>query len=123
MTEDVIPQVDDLSQEEEAELRAALDNMVTVVKTYCEQKGKITASEKRIITAMKDTADDLAEEIIKLYKTNNQVDDMTLLEVVDRNREKILNDLLNAALTPKRKLLSEEAKEVLAMVSKELLGT
>jgi hypothetical protein len=47
---------------------------------------------------------------------------MTLLEVVDKNREKILNDLLQAALTPKKKMLSDEAKDVLAMVSKELLG-
>ncbi len=96
--------------------------MVAAVKSYCQQKGKITASEKRIIGAMKETTEGLAEEIIKLYKNNTQVDDMTLLEVVDKNREKILNDLLDAALTPKKKILSDEAKEVLGMVSKELLG-
>ncbi len=122
MTEEITPQEDILTSEEEADLRSSLDSMVAAVKTYCEQKGKITASEKRIIGAMKETSADLAEEIIKLYKTNKQVDDMSLLEVVDKNREKILNDLLHAALTPKKKMLSDEAKDVLAMVSKELLG-
>ena len=122
MTEEITPQEDNLTPEEEADLRSSLDSMVAAVKSYCEQKGKITASEKRIIGAMKETTEDLAEEIIKLYRNNTQVDDMTLLEVVDKNREKILNDLLDAALTPKKKLLSDEAKEVLGMVSKELLG-
>ena len=122
MAEEIIPQEDILTSKEEAELRSSLDGMVAAVKSYCEQKGKITASEKRIIGAMKETSEDLAEQIIKLYKTNIQVDDMTLLEVVDKNREKILNDLLDAALTPKKKMLSEEARDVLAMVSKELLG-
>ncbi|MBY9002296.1 MAG: hypothetical protein KGD64_15355 [Candidatus Heimdallarchaeota archaeon] len=122
MTEEVTPQEDILTPQEEADLRSSLDSMVEAVKTYCEQKGKITASEKRIISAMKDTTNILAEEIVKLYKSNTQVDDMTLLEIVDKNREKILNDLLYAAMTPKKRLLSEEAKEVLAMVSKELLG-
>lgn len=122
MAEEITPQEDILTPEEEADLRSSLDSMVAAVKSYCEQKGKITASEKRIIGAMKETSEDLAEEIIKLYKTNTQVDDMSLLEVVDKNREKILNDLLQAALTPKKKMLSNEAKDVLAMVSKELLG-
>ena len=122
MAEEITPQEDTLTPEEEADLRSSLDSMVAAVKSYCEQNGKITASEKRIIGAMKETSADLAEEIIKLYKTNTQVDDMTLLEVVDKNREKILNDLLQAALTPKKKMLSDEAKDVLAMVSKELLG-
>jgi len=122
LTEEITPYEDILTPEEEADLRFALDSMVAAVKSYCEQKGKITASEKRIIVAMKETTEDLAEEIVKLYKNNTQVDDMTLLEIVDKNREKILNDLLNAALTPKKKLLSDEAKEVLSMVSKELLG-
>jgi len=122
LTEEITPQEDILTPQEESDLRSALDNMVVAVKSYCEQKGKITASEKRIIGAMKATTNDLAEEIVKLYKTNTEVDDMTLLEVVDKNREKILNDLLYAALTPKKKLLSDEAKEVITMVSKELLG-
>jgi len=122
LTEETIPQEDTLTPKEEADLKSSLDSMVNAVKFYCEQKGKITASEKRIIGAMKETTEDLAEEIIKLYKNNTQVDDMTLLEVVDKNREKILNDLLQAALTPKKKMLSDEAKDVLIMVSKELLG-
>ena len=122
MTEEITPQEDVLTPEEEDDLRSSLDNMVAAVKSYCLQKGKITASEKRIIGAMKETTEDLAEKIIKLYKNNTQVDDMTLLEVVDKNREKILNDLLDAALTPKKKILSDEAKEVLGMVSEELLG-
>ncbi len=112
---------DNLTEDEEAELRNALDQMVEAVKTYCEKDGKMTASEKRIVKAMKATTDDLAEEIVQLYRKQSQVDDLTLLEVVNRNREKILNDLLYAALTPKKKLLSDEAKEVIAMVSKELI--
>lgn len=88
MAEEITTQEDILTPEEESDLRSALDNMVTAVKSYCEQKGKITASEKRIISAMKDTINDFAEEIVKLYKSNSQVDDMTLLEIVDKNREK-----------------------------------
>ena len=112
---------DILTESEEEELRFALDNMVEMVKTYCERNGKISASEKRIIKAMKDTTENLIEEIVKLYREKTKVDDLTLLEVVNKNREKILNDLLKAALTPKKKILSDEAKEVLSMVSKELI--
>ena len=121
MAEEVEETGDILTQEEEEELKLVLDQMVESVKTYCERDGKITASEKRIIKAMKTTTVDLATEIIKLYQEETQVDDMTLLKVVNRNREKILNDLLYAAMTPKRKILSDEAKEVISMVSKELI--
>lgn len=122
MTEDKIVQKDTLTPEEEEALRGALDHMVEAVKTYCMRNGKVSASEKRIIKAMEETTGDLAEEIIKLYKERDEVDDLTLLDVVDKNREKIMNDLLNAALTPKKKILSDEAKEVLTMVSHELMG-
>ncbi|MCE7748939.1 MAG: hypothetical protein GPJ51_11110 [Candidatus Heimdallarchaeota archaeon] len=121
MVEDVEVLEDILTENEEVELRSSLDHMVEAVKTYCEKNGKVTASEKRIIKAMQATTDDLTEEIVKLYKDQTQVDDMTLLEVVNKNREKILNDLLFAALTPKKHKLSEEAKEVITMVAKELI--
>lgn len=121
MVEDVEVIEDNLTDYEEEELRSALDQMVEAVKTYCERDGKVTASEKRIIKAMKKTTNTLAEEIVRLYEEQTEVEDLTLLEVVNRNREKILNDLLFAALTPKKKLLSEEAKEVISMVAKELI--
>ncbi len=121
VVEDVEILEDILTETEEAELRSALDQMVEAVKTYCVRDGKVTASEKRIIKAMQSTTNDLVEEIVKLYKDKTQVDDLTLLEVVNKNRENILNDLLLAALTPKKKLLSEEAKEVITMVSRELI--
>jgi hypothetical protein len=121
MAEEVESLEDILTIQEEEELREVLENMVNSVKTYCEKDGKLTASEKRIIKQMKVTTDDLAEEIIKLYKEHTLVDDLTLLDVVNRNRVKILNDLLHAALTPKKQLLSEEAKNVIEMVSKELI--
>ncbi len=111
---------DILTAEEEEQLKMVLDNMLVAVKTYCEKDGKITASEKRIIKAMKESTNDLAQEIINLYKDQGQVDDLTLLDVVDRNREKILNNLYQAAATPKRKIVSEEAKEVISMVSRDL---
>lgn len=117
---DIDEEINTLTKEEEIELRKVLDQMVETVKTYCEKDGKVTASEKRIIKAMKVTTKDLANEIVQLYEEETSVDDLTLLEVVNRNREKILNDLLNAALTPKRKQMSEEAKEVISMVSKDL---
>lgn len=117
---DIDEEINTLTKEEEIELRKVLDQMVETVKTYCEKDGKVTASEKRIIKAMKVTTKDLANEIVQLYEEETLVDDLTLLEVVNRNREKILNDLLNAALTPKRKQMSEEAKEVISMVSKDL---
>ncbi|NPD90264.1 MAG: hypothetical protein HGN29_16250 [Asgard group archaeon] len=117
---DIDEEINTLTKEEENELRKVLDQMVETVKTYCEKDGKVTASEKRIIKAMKVTTKDLANEIVQLYEEETSVDDLTLLEVVNRNREKILNDLLNAALTPKRKQMSEEAKEVISMVSKDL---
>ena len=81
---------DILTEIEEAELRATLDHMVETVKTYCYRDGKATASEKRIIKAMKETTNSLAEEIVKLYEEQTLVEDLTLLEVVNRNREKIL---------------------------------
>jgi len=112
---------DILTIQEEEELREVLENMVSSVKTYCEKDGKLTASERRIIKQMKVTADDLAEEIISLYQEHTQVDDLTLLDVVNKNRVKILNDLLHAALTPKKQILSDEAKNVIEMVSKELI--
>ena len=121
MVENVEIVEDILTENEEANLRSALDQMVEAVKTYCGKDGKVTASEKRIIKAMQSTTSNLAEEIVKLYKDQTLVDDLTLLEVVNKNREKILNDLLLAALTPKKKLLSEEAKEVITMVSRELI--
>jgi len=121
VVEDVEILEDTLTEYEEEELRSALDQMVEAVKTYCERDGKVTASEKRIIKAMKSTTKDLAEEVVKLYRDKTQVDDMTLLEVVNRNREKILNDLLMAALTPKKHQVSDEAKAVITMVSKELI--
>jgi hypothetical protein len=121
LTHDISTEIDTLTEEEELELRKVLDQMVETVKTYCEKDGKITASEKRIIKAMKITTKDLANEIVDLYEEKTSVDDLTLLEVVDRNREKILNDLLNAALTPKRKQLSDEAKAVISMVSRDLI--
>ena len=114
-------EIDTLTAEEEEALLNVLDQMVQAVKQYCEKDGKVTASEKRIIKAMKETTGDLADEIISLYKENKIVDDMTLLGVVNRNREKILNDLYQAAQTPKRKKISEEAKEVISMVSKDLI--
>ena len=117
----VSEEIDTLTVEEEKSLLNVLDKLVQAVKQYCEKDGKVTASEKRIIKAMKETTGDLAEEIISLYKENKIVDDMTLLSVVDKNREKILNDLFHAALTPKRKTISEEAKEVISMVSKDLI--
>ena len=86
-------EIDVLTVEEEEALLKVLDKMVQAVKNYCEKDGKITASEKRIIRAMKESTGDLAKEIINLYKENKIVDDMTLLGVVDRNREKILNNL------------------------------
>ena len=113
--------IDTLTPEEEEALLSVLDKMVEAVKQYCEKDGKVTASEKRIIKAMKETTSDLASEIISLYKDNQTVDDLTLLNVVDRNREKILNDLFQAALTPKRKQISDEAKEVISMVSRDLI--
>jgi len=121
MTEEVEIREDILTEYEEEELRTALDKMVEAVKTYCERNGKVTASEKRIIKAMKKTTSNLAEEIVQLYQDQTLVEDLSLLEVVNRNREKILNDLLFAALTPKKQLLSEEAKEVISMVAKELI--
>ena len=121
LTDEIKTEIDVLTEEEEVELRKVLDQMVETVKTYCEKDGKITASEKRIIKAMKVTTKDLANEIVQLYEEETSVDDLTLLDVVNRNREKILNDLLNAALTPKRKQLSDEAKEVISMVSKDLI--
>ena len=114
--------IDTLTAEEEKQLKMVLDNMIETVKTYCEKDGKVTASEKRIIKAMKESTNELAQEIVKLYKNQDQVDDMTLLEVVDRNREKILNNLYQAAATPKRKIVSEEAKEVISMVTRDLIG-
>ncbi|MHA1667367.1 MAG: hypothetical protein ACTSUR_01815 [Candidatus Heimdallarchaeaceae archaeon] len=122
MTEESVAKEDLLTKEEEIALRASLEQMVDAVKSYCERNGKLSASEKRIIKAMKTTTDELAEEIVLLYQSSSEVDDLSLLDVVNRNREKILNDILNAALTPKRKLLSEEAKEVITMVSQELMG-
>jgi len=95
--------------------------MVQKVIDFCESDGKITAAEKRIIKAMKSSTKELAEEIITLYQEKAEVDDMTLLEVVNRNREKILNELFMAAKTPKRGLVSERAKEVIAMVARDLL--
>ena len=121
MVDEIESLEDILTIQEEEELRIVLENMVESVKTYCEKDGKLTASEKRIIKQMKVTTDDLAEEIINLYKEHTLVDDLTLLDVVNRNRVKILNDLLLAALTPKKQLLSEEAKNVIEMVSKELI--
>ena len=112
---------DTLSAEEEEALLAVLDKMVNAVKEYCEKDGKVTASEKRVIKAMKETTGDLADEIIKLYKDNTIVEDLKLLEVVDRNREKILNNLYQAAQTPRRKTISKEAKEVISMVSQDLI--
>ena len=114
-------EIDTLTDEEEEELLKVLDKMVQAVKQYCEKDGKVTASEKRIIKAMKETTGDLADEIISLYKENKIVDDLVLLDVVNRNREKILNDLFQAALTPKRKQISDEAKNVISMVSKDLI--
>ena len=114
-------EIDTLTAEEEEALLSVLDKMVQAVKHYCEKDGKVTASEKRIIKAMKETTGDLAEEIINLYKENKIVDDMTLLGVVDKNREKILNDLYQAAQTPKRKTISKEAIEVISMVSQDLI--
>jgi hypothetical protein len=114
-------EIDTLTDEEEIELRRVLDQMVETVKTYCEKDGKVTASEKRIIKAMKSTTIDLANEIVQLYEEEKSVDDLTLLEVVNRNRERILNNLVNAALTPKRKQISEEAKQVISMISKDLI--
>ncbi len=114
-------EIDTLTAEEEEGLLKVLDQMVEVVKQYCEKDGKVTASEKRIIKAMKETTGDLADEIISLYQENKIVDDLALLEVVNRNREKILNDLFQAALTPKRHQISDEAKNVISMVSKELI--
>ena len=121
MTEEIESLEDILTIQEEEELRIVLEKLVESVKSYCEKDGKLTASEKRIIKQMKVTTDDLAEEIIKLYKENILVDDLTLLDIVNKNRVKILNDLLNAALTPKKQLLSEEARNVIAMVSKDLI--
>ncbi len=121
LSNDIDAEIDTLTEEEEIELRKVLDQMVETIKTYCGKDGKITASERRIIKAMKVTTKDLANEIVELYEEQTSVDDLTLLEVVNRNREKILNNLVNAALTPKRKQLSEEAKEVISMVSKDLI--
>ena len=114
-------QIDILTQEEEEELRKVLDQMVETVKTYCMKNGRISASEKRVIKAMKETTEGLADEIVNLYQEEEVVDDLSLLDIVNRNREKILNDLVNAALTPKKKILSEEAKDVINMVSKDLI--
>ncbi len=121
MAEEIESLEDILTIQEEEELIEVLEKMVESVKTYCEKNGKLTASEKRIIKQMKVTTEDLAEEIINLYKNHTYVNDLTLLDVVNRNRVKILNVLLHAALTPKKKLLSEEARAVIAMVSKELM--
>ena len=121
MAEEIESLEDILTIQEEEELREVLENMVSSVKTYCEKNGKLTASERRIIKQMKVTADDLAEEIISLYQEHTLVDDLTLLDVVNKNRVKILNDLLHAALTPKKQILSDEAKNVIEMVSKELI--
>ena len=121
MAEEIESLEDILTIQEEEELREVLENMVSSVKTYCEKNGKLTASERRIIKQMKVTADDLAEEIISLYQEHTLVDDLTLLDVVNKNRVKILNDLLHAALTPKKQQLSVEAKNVIEMVSKELI--
>ena len=109
------------SDDEITEVRTILNNMIQKVIEFCEADGKITAAEKRIIKAMKKSTNELAEEIIKLYKERTDVDDMTLLEVVNKNREKILNDLFMAAKTPKRGIISKRAKEVIAMVAKELI--
>ena len=121
MAEEIESLEDILTIHEEEELKEVLEKMVDSVKTYCEKDGKLTASEKRIIRQMKVTTEDLADEIIKLYKDHTYVDDLTLLDDVNRNRVKILNDLLNAALIPKKQLLSEESRAVIAMVSKELM--
>ncbi len=58
--------IDTLTPEEEGALLSVLDKMVEAVKQYCEKDGKVTASEKRIIKAMKETTGDLADEIISL---------------------------------------------------------
>ena len=121
MAEEIESLGDVLTIHEEEELREVLEKIVESVKTYCEKDGKLTASEKRIIKQIKLTSEDLADEIIKLYKDYTYVDDLTLLNVVNRNRVKILNDLLNAALTTKKQLLSEETRAVIAMASKELM--
>ncbi|MHA1303970.1 MAG: hypothetical protein ACTSQE_11345 [Candidatus Heimdallarchaeaceae archaeon] len=109
--------------EEIEEVKQILDNMVQSVVDYCMKSGKITAAEKRIIKAMKEATKDLKDDIIKLYsKEADAVDDLTLLDVVNKNRAKILNDIYQAAITPKRKLLSKEAQEVINMVANDLLG-
>ncbi|MHA1685034.1 MAG: hypothetical protein ACTSYD_01370 [Candidatus Heimdallarchaeaceae archaeon] len=105
---------------EEQEVRAVLNNMLAKIIEFCESDGKLSAPEKRIIKAMKASTKELADEIIALYKKQAEVDDMTLLEVVDRNREKILNDLFEAAKTPKGRI-SKRAKEVIAMVAQNLI--
>ena len=116
---------ENLSKDEEiVQVKEILKQMVQAVENYClNNGGRITASEKRVIDAMNEAVKDLEDDIISLYsKEAAEIDDMTLLDVVNKNRAKILNDIYQAALTPKRKLLSDEAKEVINMVANDLLG-
>lgn len=111
------------TEKEIEEVKLILKNMVQSVIDFCSKSGKITASEKRIIKAMKEATKDLEDDIIALYKEQaDNIEDMTLLDVVNKNRAKILNDIYKAAITPKRHLLSKEAQEVINMVANDLLG-
>ena len=112
----------EISQRDIDDVQRILDNMIRSVVEFCQKdNNKITASEKRVIKAMESATKDLGDMILALFKEKTQLDDMALLEVVNQNREKILNDIYQAAMTPKRKLVSKEAIEVIAMVARDLI--
>ncbi len=112
----------EISQRDIDDVQRILDNMIRSVVEFCQKdNNKITASEKRVIKAMESATKDLGDMILALFKEKTQLDDMALLEVVNHNREKILNDIYQAAMTPKRKSVSKEAIEVIAMVARDLI--
>lgn len=112
----------EISQRDIDDVQRILDNMIRSVVEFCQKdNSKITASEKRVIKAMESATKDLGDMILALFKEKTQLDDMSLLEVVNQNREKILNDIYQAAMTPKRKHVSKEAIEVIAMVARDLI--
>ena len=112
----------EISQRDIDDVQRILDNMIRSVVEFCQKdNNKITASEKRVIKAMESATKDLGDMILALFKEKTQLDDMSLLEVVNQNREKILNDIYQAAMTPKRKQVSKEAIDVIAMVARDLI--